>query len=983
MGAAQGTEMLEERRDERSLALDAIGRRDGDALLDVLSASATPSALLHAACDALDARTLAHLEDLPWVIGILERAVEIAERRDAAAGRCRSLLSLSHALAYATRFDEAIAALRMLVPAARAAGEPLLAARGRVALIHPLSRRGAWAEAIAEGTAGRDELAALAERDGGLATLVAKADANLGVLHKARHDPARALEHFDRALPSFAAIPPALAQIESNRAEALLELGRFEEAEAAFRRSLEALTALGIDRAAAIVEGNLADLLGRMGRLADATVSFERARRRHESVGSLGDVARLRAEQGELFAAAGLLVEARHELAGALDGLVAAGLVAERARACRALVRVHLRLGEPRAAQRLLEAHRWPCAAAETGLDPAALDLERGRWRAVEASALAAAGRHAEALTAMREAQALLVSRRVERCVCLASGAEIALRAGEPDSAAGMAFEAVGIAAELGIEPLEAECLRVRAEAIGMSGAGEAQALADLARAASLLERTRGSLQADRLRSAFAAHSSTVHESFAAALLRMPAPDPARLFAAVEEGRNRSILDRISSAASEEREEEAISARTPDALAYRRLVATVNGQWSRAGEVVDSPEASRWRADLADAEERLRVLEARRWSANGSGGAIERPSTVTLAELAEALPPNAAVVEWCAVRGAIAAVVVRANAARVVRLKASPDDLRDALDACRFQMARRTLGGTATRFVERLRADAIAALRRLDRMLLEPLREPLDAATAIHHVPAGALLGVPFHALHDGERFAIEAADISHSPSASAMRFVAARPPSRGPRVIVGVGDERAPGIEDEARRLAELWPDATLLLGREATVEAVRTAVRGASTVHLAAHGRMPQGSPMSAGVLLADGWWTVREIERSALAGATVVVAACESGRLARTGGDEIDGLVRAFLCAGARELVVSEWAASDRSTRRLMLDAGEALARTPSAAAIDLRSALIAAIRREIARGEHPALWAPFMIYGSPRLRGERPLYASPVP
>jgi CHAT domain-containing protein len=101
--------------------------------------------------------------------------------------------------------------------------------------------------------------------------------------------------------------------------------------------------------------------------------------------------------------------------------------------------------------------------------------------------------------------------------------------------------------------------------------------------------------------------------------------------------------------------------------------------------------------------------------------------------------------------------------------------------------------------------------------------------------------------------------------------------------------------------------------------------------------------------------------------LDGALVTLSACETGRSSVVGGDEVVGLSRGFLFAGASTLVQSLWRVDDQATARLMhcfysrLHAGEA----PGAA---LRSAQ----RTFIEEGAHPYMWAPFEVvgYGGPR-------------
>src|SRR5262249_58932802 len=90
---------------------------------------------------------------------------------------------------------------------------------------------------------------------------------------------------------------------------------------------------------------------------------------------------------------------------------------------------------------------------------------------------------------------------------------------------------------------------------------------------------------------------------------------------------------------------------------------------------------------------------------------------------------------------------------------------------------------------------------------------------------------------------------------------------------------------------------------------------------LHLAAHGEARLDNPTFAHVKLADGPLTTADVFKLPLAGALVVLSACESGRAAVHGGDELVGLTRGFLYAGAAALVQSLWRGEDGSTARLM--------------------------------------------------------------
>jgi CHAT domain-containing protein len=117
-----------------------------------------------------------------------------------------------------------------------------------------------------------------------------------------------------------------------------------------------------------------------------------------------------------------------------------------------------------------------------------------------------------------------------------------------------------------------------------------------------------------------------------------------------------------------------------------------------------------------------------------------------------------------------------------------------------------------------------------------------------------------------------------------------------------------------------------------------------------------------MFSSLRLFDRWMTASEILPLDLSGATVVLSACESARSMSARGDEMLGLARAFLGAGASTLVASLWPADDAVTARLMehwYDARRLLG--PADA---LRQAQL----EVLAEHPHPYQWAPFVTIGA---------------
>jgi CHAT domain-containing protein len=261
-----------------------------------------------------------------------------------------------------------------------------------------------------------------------------------------------------------------------------------------------------------------------------------------------------------------------------------------------------------------------------------------------------------------------------------------------------------------------------------------------------------------------------------------------------------------------------------------------------------------------------------------------------------------------------------------------------------------------------LEKSARRTLFTLYEKLFEPLEKFIEDEGLVV-VPHGPLHGTPFHALFDGERYLIDRFEVSYAPSARVYSLCRERTPRRmGSVLSMGVADERIPASAREARAVARLFPESAALVDEGATVAALEKEAPEHGVLHLACHGMFRSDKPMFSSLKLHDGWLKAADAVSLDLAGATVALSACETGRSEVVGGDEVLGLARAFLGAGAATLLVSLWLAHDETTASLMkrwyekLLGGESPATALRAAQLEVKEL-----------HPHPFYWAPFILVG----------------
>jgi CHAT domain-containing protein len=230
-------------------------------------------------------------------------------------------------------------------------------------------------------------------------------------------------------------------------------------------------------------------------------------------------------------------------------------------------------------------------------------------------------------------------------------------------------------------------------------------------------------------------------------------------------------------------------------------------------------------------------------------------------------------------------------------------------------------------------------------------------------VPHDILHAVPFHALHDGARDALDRWEFAYAPSAAVWRACRTRPePVADRSLLFGVPDSQIAFVSEELAGLQGIVPNASVYEGDRATIDAVPH--DGAYRyIHFATHAIFRRDNPLFSGLRLADGWLVAGDLYRRRLECSLATLSACQTGASALAPGDETLGLTRAFLHAGARAVMASLWMAHDAATAELMQACYAGLAQGQGRAA-----ALRAAQQAVRSRYPHPYHWAAFALIGA---------------
>jgi CHAT domain-containing protein len=180
--------------------------------------------------------------------------------------------------------------------------------------------------------------------------------------------------------------------------------------------------------------------------------------------------------------------------------------------------------------------------------------------------------------------------------------------------------------------------------------------------------------------------------------------------------------------------------------------------------------------------------------------------------------------------------------------------------------------------------------------------------------------------------------------------------------LVLGVPDPSAPHILNEVRAVASVLPNAEVYVGAEATHERLRDAGSRKRFVHIATHGSFRQDNPMFSSISLGNTQLSLFDLYQLELPAELVTLSGCGTGLNVVVAGDELIGLKRGLLYAGAQGALLTLWDVNDRSTAEFMKLFYERLQVNPNKA-----QALQFAMQEIRRKCPHPFFWAPFVLVG----------------
>ncbi len=264
--------------------------------------------------------------------------------------------------------------------------------------------------------------------------------------------------------------------------------------------------------------------------------------------------------------------------------------------------------------------------------------------------------------------------------------------------------------------------------------------------------------------------------------------------------------------------------------------------------------------------------------------------------------------------------------------------------------------------------------------LINPFSFRMDVATLVL-VPHDILHYLPFACLQDrGGRYLIEKCALVSVPSSSVLGFCLEKGEvyldrSKKQLKVLALGNPTLlgdaaplPMAHKEVESITRSFAFVGSYLENSASETLTLEAGPGHDIFHFACHGEYDAHNPLFSALLLApdsahDGRLEAHEIFGRDFSSYLVAMSACETGLGKITGGDEVIGLSRSFIFAGATSLLASLWKVDDLATAVLVKRFFRYIAGGDSRALALQKAQLLVKDQLDA----HPKYWAAFHLTG----------------
>jgi tetratricopeptide (TPR) repeat protein len=892
---------------------------------------------------------------------VADLTVSLSQLSPDPAARALGVRTKAMALHVTCRYPEAVEHYERSRQLYRRANRPVERARVERAMVDALIYLGRYDEALALADEARHVFETSNEP-----LLLAQLESNVGNLYHRLDRNSEALAHYDRASEIFALhAPDQLAQVTFNKANIQCNLDNFYQAQQLYEQAYDLHCANDDVLGAVQTRYSIGYLYFLMGSYHQAMRVMHEVRVECQRLGDEQTSALCIMDLAEIYLQLNILDEAAQQATQARAQFQTLGMRYEAARSLTMLGLAEMRQRKWSEAERSFAQAHAEFAAEGNEVHLGLISIYRAelcllRDHKSVPPALADAVKLAEAAETIFSSQQL----KAKTCSARLIKAKALLAGGEPMRELGE--QILRVCHELESPWLSYQAHELLGDAELAAGDSE-QAHDHYARAIVFIEQIRSGIRVDEFRSAFFQDKLRVYDKQIRLCLSCTVPQrQAEAFYYLESSKARTLVDMLvnehafvpqaANPASIELHQEWQKLRTELHWHYSKVNQTETlglSRYLQGGQHVRE-EVLRCERALAEVTQRLQATDPGFVWFEQAGG-------MEADELREMLDADEVVIEYYFDRKQLKLFVIDRDSLQVFDSASTLSQISELIQGLRFQFEKFQYGPEyVTTHAARLRQSTNECLQQLWQALLAPVADLL-ADKKLIFIPHGVLHNVPFQALFDGTQYLLETHEITQAPSARLLQICTARAPRRyESAAIFGAADAVAPQITEEIQSIAALFPHEKCFTGAAATSAALAVHAPQSDVLHIASHAVFRHDNPMFSAFKLSDAWVNFYDIRALKLPASLVVLSGCSTGASRVYAGDELMGLARGFLSAGASSLVVSLWAVNDPATAQLItsfyqkLRSGQPIRSALRAAALELKSSF-----------EHPYYWAPFVL------------------
>jgi CHAT domain-containing protein len=897
--------------------------------------------------------------DVQQALHIADTALAIARKLNDKGSMAWALRAKANALYAKGEYAAAVALHEEAVVLFELVGKTQEVARTLSTSIQPLHLMGEYSRAFAASERARKIFTAE-----GNTWRLARLEINIGNVYYRQDRFAEALASWERAYQGLPAKedPEGIAAVLSNMATCYISLNAFSKALESYQQARRFCEEHGMPLLVTQADYNIAYLYYLRGEYSRAIQMLRATRTNSQKMGDAYHHALCNLDLAELYLELNLSAEAAELAQQGYEGFHKLQMGYESAKCLAFSAMAASQQGHAFQGLELFSQAREMFVKEKNRVWPSLIDLYRALVFFNEGRFFEARRLCMEALESFRSLN--LASKSVLAQLLLA---RIALRTDDPNQAYHHASSALER-----LPPLESLVLTYQTHLllgnIHLAKRDSGNAYSSYQSARQALETLRSNLRTEELKIAFIKNRLEVYENLVELCLSREndVAGAEEAFTYVEQAKSRSLMDLFVKPAPAI--SEALTGQSELVRSMRELREELNWYYNRIEREQLQPEqSSSERIATLQEQARQREKELVRTlqeatEADAAEAGLQTPSHLPITVIRAAIPADTLVVEYFRVRDRLLACLLGREILEILPVTIETR-VNSLLRLLQFQLSKFRLNPEYIKaFGDSLAQATQAHLKDLYDELVAPVASRLKASHLVF-VPHGSLHYVPFHALFDGREYLIDRHTVSYSPSASIYALCQNRSANAsGSALVLGIPDPQAPAILDEVQALTGILHPAELFVGEQASQKVLRDKGPSSRMIHIATHGRFRLDNPMFSAIRLGDSFLSLFDLYQLKLPVELITLSGCSTGLNVVAAGDELIGLARGLLHAGAQSLILSLWDVHDQGTAEFMSAFYRFLAEGKTKA-----EALRAGMLHLRAHYPHCYQWAPFILVG----------------